>query len=78
MSTNLASIALTENLPFEDVAYAMSKAAMNYVMHKLHFEKRIVVGLLHPGWVKTEIGQFGADKTGVVAGSPLSKPSAHG
>ena len=72
MSTNLASMALTENIPFMTAAYGMSKAAVNFLMHKLHFEeKEVVVGLLHPGWVKTEIGQFGADHSGAATEPPL-------
>jgi norsolorinic acid ketoreductase len=72
ISTNAASITLTEKMPFDTVAYGLSKAAVNYVMHKLHFEEeRIVVGLLQPGWVKTEMGQFAADSSRVASEPPL-------
>lgn len=50
----------------------MSKVAANYAMRKLHFENpKIVVQPSSPGWVKTEMGQYVADKSGVVKEPPL-------
>ncbi len=47
-------------------AYCSSKAAVNKVMRMISVElaaKNIAVGLLHPGWVKTDMGGEGADIT---------------
>ena len=47
-------------------AYCSSKAAVNKVMRMISVElagEKIAVGLLHPGWVKTDMGGEGADIT---------------
>lgn len=47
-------------------AYRASKAAVNSVMHGLSREwakHGIVVGIFHPGWVKTDMGGSGAPVT---------------
>jgi NAD(P)-dependent dehydrogenase (short-subunit alcohol dehydrogenase family) len=44
-------------------AYRASKAAVNSVMHGLSKEwakDGIVVGIFHPGWVRTDMGGAGA------------------
>lgn len=41
------------------VAYRTSKSAVNAIMHNLSFglkEKGIMVAVLHPGWVRTDMG----------------------
>lgn len=59
-------------VPFDTVAYGMSKVAVGYAMRKLHFENpEIVVQPLHPGWVKTEMGQYAADNSGLVKEPPM-------
>ncbi|MEM7101368.1 MAG: SDR family oxidoreductase [Pseudomonadota bacterium] len=47
-------------------AYCSSKAAVNKVMRMISVElaqKNIAVGLIHPGWVKTDMGGDAADIT---------------
>lgn len=47
-------------------AYCSSKAAVNKVMRMISLElaaDKIAVGLIHPGWVKTDMGGEGADIT---------------
>ncbi|MEQ8692503.1 MAG: SDR family oxidoreductase [Pseudomonadales bacterium] len=47
-------------------AYCSSKAAVNKVMRMISLELAkdgIAVGLIHPGWVKTDMGGEGADIT---------------
>ena len=47
-------------------AYCSSKAAVNKVMRMISVElaqQNIAVGLIHPGWVKTDMGGDGADIT---------------
>lgn len=47
-------------------AYAAAKAALNRLMRSVAIDLRdrgIVVGLVHPGWVQTDMGGAGADIT---------------
>lgn len=50
------------------LSYCMSKAAANFFAKKASLEfkdKGLVVGILHPGWVKTDMGQTLANNLGV-------------
>ncbi len=72
ISTSVASIGSMGEEAFDAVAYGVSKVAVNYAMRKLHFENAdIVFQPLHPGWVKTEMGQYAADKSGFVERPPV-------
>jgi NAD(P)-dependent dehydrogenase (short-subunit alcohol dehydrogenase family) len=54
---------VTENSSGGAYIYRSSKAALNAVMRSLSIDlkpKEIVVALLHPGWVRTNIGGSGA------------------
>ena len=44
-------------------AYASAKAGVNRVMHSLarDLKDRVIVNLIHPGWVRTDMGGPGAD-----------------
>lgn len=47
------------------LAYGMSKAAANFLVRKVHFECDGVTAVaIHPGWVKTDMGQGFADAVG--------------
>ncbi|CAD6446303.1 5badb914-7def-4312-b51d-d4b1db00a58e [Sclerotinia trifoliorum] len=66
LSSNLGSIGgMATAVP--SLAYGMSKAAANYFVRKCHFEEGegVVAFALHPGWVKTKMGQAFADSVGV-------------
>jgi norsolorinic acid ketoreductase len=79
ISTSVASIAGLGEEGFEAVAYGMSKVAANYAARKLHFENPgIVVQPLAPGWVRTAMGQFVADRSGVMEEPPLEVGEAVG
>ncbi|KAH8660404.1 hypothetical protein BX600DRAFT_438616 [Xylariales sp. PMI_506] len=57
ISTTIGSIGGMEKYPFQGVAYGTSKVAMNYITKKLHLEnEKITIFNLHPGWVRTEMG----------------------
>ncbi|PNP45297.1 hypothetical protein TGAMA5MH_03021 [Trichoderma gamsii] len=61
-SSNLASIADRPNIP--SASYSISKTAVNQFakMASIEFKHEgLKVGLLHPGWVKTSMGQALAD-----------------
>jgi norsolorinic acid ketoreductase len=50
VSTDLASIGLLGERPIPDVAYGMSKAAVNFFVAKLHHEEPGVIAFpIHPG-----------------------------
>ncbi|KAH6676572.1 putative aflatoxin biosynthesis ketoreductase nor-1 [Halenospora varia] len=47
------------------LAYGVSKAGANYFVRKVHFEcPEITTLAIHPGWVKTDMGQFFAHAIG--------------
>ncbi|KAH8678867.1 hypothetical protein BGZ60DRAFT_402041 [Tricladium varicosporioides] len=47
------------------LAYGVSKAGANYFVRKVHFEcPEITTMAVHPGWVKTDMGQSFADAIG--------------
>ncbi|KAK4201037.1 hypothetical protein QBC40DRAFT_224444 [Triangularia verruculosa] len=59
-------------------SYGLSKAGVQWWVMKLRAELKgkggegkVVVGVVHPGWVKTEMGQGLADAVGFRAGPPL-------
>lgn len=66
ISSNLGSIG-DMGTAVPSLAYGMSKAAANYFVRKTHFEEGegVVALALHPGWVKTKMGQAFADSVGV-------------
>ncbi|EPE03213.1 aflatoxin biosynthesis ketoreductase nor-1 [Ophiostoma piceae UAMH 11346] len=69
ISSTMGSIAtLDEETMPVGLSYSMSKAAANYFAKKASVEfkdKGLVVGILHPGWVKTDMGQTLADSLGI-------------
>lgn len=57
-------------------AYRSSKAAVNKAMHTLACEmggENMVIALIHPGWVQTEMGGHGADLTPVESATGIFK-----
>jgi norsolorinic acid ketoreductase len=81
ISTSVASLALMGKVSFDEAVYGMSKVAVNYAMHKLHFEyerEGIVMGTLHPGWVRIAMEEFAADNSGLVEVPPLGLRSRWG
>ncbi|KAF4963484.1 hypothetical protein FSARC_8493 [Fusarium sarcochroum] len=57
ISTELASIGMIKDRPLPALAYGVSKAAINYLVVKLHHEESSLIAVpIHPGWVKTGPG----------------------
>ena len=57
MSTGFSSLTLTEHLRAPCAGYGASKAAMNFITRKIHFEHEGLTSvLIYPGWVKTGLG----------------------
>ncbi|KAL1903426.1 hypothetical protein Sste5346_000052 [Sporothrix stenoceras] len=69
ISSTMGSIGVQdeESMPV-GTSYGMSKAAANWFAKKASIDfkdKGLVVGILHPGWVKTYMGQALADALGM-------------
>ncbi|CAD0095615.1 unnamed protein product [Aureobasidium mustum] len=67
MSTGVASMTEMEAMQVMPMtAYGASKAALNYIVRKLHFENpEVCCWVLIPGWVRTEMGNHGAEVVGM-------------
>lgn len=60
-------------------AYAGAKAALNRMMRSVAIDlkdKGVIVGLVHPGWVQTEMGGDGADITPTESAAGIRKVAA--
>ena len=53
VSSNAASIVdMEENIPFRLGSYGVSKAALNFLVRRIHFENEWLTAFsIHPGWV---------------------------
>ncbi|KAK9386029.1 hypothetical protein V1515DRAFT_587688 [Lipomyces mesembrius] len=61
ITSQLGSITEIYNFPLPDATYASSKAAINFIARKLHFEhEKLLVVTISPGWVPTDMGNAGA------------------
>ncbi|KAH6634882.1 hypothetical protein B0J18DRAFT_417385 [Chaetomium sp. MPI-SDFR-AT-0129] len=67
ITSTLGSIELLQLEQLPGVGYGMSKAAANWFAKKVSVElgDKVIVGILHPGWVRTELGQVLADLVGL-------------
>lgn len=71
ISSSVGSIA--EQEPFPGGAYGASKSALNWLTRALHVqneESGLVAVALHPGWVKTRMGDFAASQWDYEPGAP--------
>ncbi|OYZ97208.1 MAG: short-chain dehydrogenase, partial [Novosphingobium sp. 17-62-8] len=60
-------------------AYSAAKAALNRLMRSVAIdlkERGVIVGLVHPGWVQTEMGGAGADITPAESAEGIRKVTA--
>ncbi|EAQ87624.1 hypothetical protein CHGG_04243 [Chaetomium globosum CBS 148.51] len=80
VSSTLGSIGLLDRESMPGVAYGMSKAAANWFAKKVSVELKgqVVVGVLHPGWVQTALGQSLADAVGFKEPPTTAEQSAKG
>ncbi|KAF2490772.1 NAD(P)-binding protein, partial [Lophium mytilinum] len=68
IGTPVGAISEIENFPLGSTAYGTSKAALNFLTRKIHFEhERFCVFPLAPGWVQTDMGQGAAESVGMEA-----------
>jgi NAD(P)-dependent dehydrogenase (short-subunit alcohol dehydrogenase family) len=62
----VASIGDMGSLPLKSAAYGASKAAVNYIVRKIHFENPGLIAFpMSPGWVQTDMGNYGATSHGL-------------
>lgn len=79
ISTISASITEMESNPFGTTAYGASKAAVNYIVRKLHFENPSLVAIpMHPGWVQTDMGNTAAVEGGLKEAPVTIEQSVNG
>lgn len=67
MTSGLGSIELQDQISWPNTAYGVSKAGINWLARKISLELKeqgLLALALHPGWVKTEMGQLLADRVG--------------
>jgi norsolorinic acid ketoreductase len=56
ISSGAGSISNMGNLPVENTAYGSSKAAVNFVTRKIHFENPNLISFpVQPGWLQTDV-----------------------
>ncbi|ETI23156.1 hypothetical protein G647_04953 [Cladophialophora carrionii CBS 160.54] len=66
------SLSQVVKLPVENTAYGASKAAVNYVSRRIHYENPYLTAFaLNPGWLQTELGNHAARGVGMAA-APVS------
>ncbi|EHL02926.1 putative Aflatoxin biosynthesis ketoreductase nor-1 [Glarea lozoyensis 74030] len=66
LSSNLGSIGLAPYIPGPWFCYGVTKAALNYMMRRVHVENDWLTAVsLQPGWVQTEMGKFAAKAIGM-------------
>ena len=55
-----------ERRPYPNASYGTSKAALNFMIRKIHFEHTELTAFpIDPGWVQTDMGNYGAEVFGV-------------
>jgi len=66
VTSTVGSIGEMDRIPMISTAYGASKAALNYITRKIHFEyPDIITFPINPGWLKTEMGNAGAEAHGM-------------
>ncbi|KAI9840234.1 MAG: hypothetical protein M1837_001817 [Sclerophora amabilis] len=74
-----ASIGAMEHVPFTLGAYGSSKAMLNYLICRIHFENENLIAFpVHPGFVQTDMGNAGARQFGMAEASNTIKESIDG
>jgi norsolorinic acid ketoreductase len=62
----VGSIGDMESMPLKSSAYGGSKAELNYIVRKIHFENPGLIAFpISPGWAQTDMGNHGAKSHGM-------------
>ena len=76
ISSTIGSMGEMETLPVPFFGYGLSKAAVNYMVRKLHFENPNLTSMtFNPGWVQTDIGNGSAETLGMTEAPTSLKES---
>ncbi|KIW24370.1 uncharacterized protein PV07_10088 [Cladophialophora immunda] len=68
VSSGAGSLSQVVKLPVENTAYGASKAAVNFVCRRIHYENPyLTVFALNPGWLQTDLGNHAARGAGMAA-----------
>ncbi|KIW13107.1 hypothetical protein PV08_08294 [Exophiala spinifera] len=66
MGSSAGIITDQEKVNIPNAVYGTSKAALNYIVKKIHLENEFLVAFpMHPGWVQTEMGNESARSFGL-------------
>ncbi|KAG7421212.1 Norsolorinic acid ketoreductase [Fusarium oxysporum f. sp. rapae] len=58
ISSGAGSLGFMENLKVENTAYGSSKAALNFITRRIHFENPDLVAFsINPGWLQTDVSK---------------------
>lgn len=58
ISSGAGSLRFMENLKVENTAYGSSKAALNFITRRIHFENPDLVAFsINPGWLQTDVSK---------------------
>jgi len=56
LSSGAGSISDVDKLPVENTAYGASKAAVNFVTRRIHYENPNLIAFpINPGWLQTDV-----------------------
>jgi norsolorinic acid ketoreductase len=56
LSSGAGSISGVDKLPVENTAYGASKAAVNFVIRRIHYENPNLIAFpINPGWLQTDV-----------------------
>lgn len=79
LSSSLGSATLTEHMPGPWFCYGVTKAAVNYMVRRIHVENDwLTATALQPGWVQTDMGNFAAKLIGMEAAPTTLEDSVAG
>ncbi|KAK5087541.1 hypothetical protein LTR70_006966 [Exophiala xenobiotica] len=66
LSSGAGSLSQVEKLPVENTAYGASKAAVNFVARRIHYENPDLIAFpINPGWLQTDLGNHAARGAGM-------------
>lgn len=68
-----------ESVPVPFFAYGLSKTAANYLVRKAGLENpKLITQAFNPGWVQTDMGNYGAQQNGIEKALMTLKESVSG